>query len=276
MENVTFGWHDEDDSRRIDMAPGSPYAALVRGASILASAHIARSGPECGCERRISPVKYAFGSVCVDGDARTVTRSGSAVHLRRKGFDLLLLLLDRRPQAVSKEEIYAHLWPDTFVTEASLQSLVHETRHAIDDPEPHQSWISAVHGIGYRFEGHATASEPPGEPERLEAPAAWLLGDSTHVALRRGENVVGRTSDGLSHVEAPSVSRRHARITIGESATIEDLGSKNGTWVEGERLTGPRALADGAVVRLGSVTFTFRHAREPQSTVSDDAPERQG
>ena len=75
---------------------------------------------------------YAFGSVRVDADARVISRTAGAVHLTRKGFDLLLLLLENRPNAVSKEEIYTRVWPDTFVSEASLQFLIHEIRRAID------------------------------------------------------------------------------------------------------------------------------------------------
>ena len=72
----------------------------------------------------------------------------------------------------------------------------------------------------------------------------------------------------MIEVEAPTISRRHARIIIGDSVTLEDLESKNGTWLGDERLTAPRALADGDIVRLGSARFTFRLVRQPRSTES--------
>ena len=89
--------------------------------------------------------------------------------------------------------------------------------------------------------------------------------------LREGENIVGRDTAGLFQFAAPTtISRRHARIVIGESITIEDVGSKNGTWLQDERLTAPHGLADGDVVKLGSATFTFRVARPSKSTESVD------
>jgi DNA-binding winged helix-turn-helix (wHTH) protein len=214
-------------------------------------------------------VTYAFGSVRVDASARAISSTAGAVHLTRKAFDLLLLLLESRPDAVSKEQIYARVWPDTFVAESSLQSVVHEIRQAIDDPGARQSWIRTVHGIGYSFRGDVQIVDPPSRAPRKQQPAAWLVGESTRVALHAGENVLGRGTDvDVIEVDAPTISRRHARIVVGESMILEDLASKNGTWLKDERLTAPRVLTDGDVVRLGSTSFTFRLARQPKSTVS--------
>jgi DNA-binding winged helix-turn-helix (wHTH) protein len=218
-------------------------------------------------------MRYTFGDVCVDAAARTCSIRESPVHLTRKAFDLLLLLLERRPDAVSKEHIYARLWPDTFVAESSLQTLIHEIRQAIDDAESERSWIRTVHGIGYSFAGTVAASDAPAAPDRVARPAAWLLGASTRIVLHTGENILGRGVDEVDDVhdiDSPTISRRHARITIGARVTLEDLGSKNGTWLAGERLTGPHALNDGDVVRLGSLTFKFRLALQTKSTETAD------
>ena len=85
-----------------------------------------------------------------------------------------------------------------------------------------------------------------------------------------GENVLGRGVEDVIEVDLPTISRRHARITIGESAMLEDLSSKNGTWLKDERVIEPTLLADGDEVGLGSATFTFRLARSPKSTKSAD------
>ena len=214
-------------------------------------------------------MKYAFGSLSVDAGARSISRAEGSVHLTRKAFDVLLLLLECRSKVVSKEEIYARLWPHAFVTESSLQTLIHEIRHAIDQAGS-PSWIRTVHGIGYSFAGEALVSETPARSVRPERPAAWLFSDSARVALYEGANVLGRGADDVIQIEAPTISRRHARITIEDSITLEDLGSKNGTWLKDERLTGPRALVDGDVLRLGSSKFTIHLARCPKSTESAD------
>jgi DNA-binding winged helix-turn-helix (wHTH) protein len=110
-------------------------------------------------------VKYTFGRISVDASARIIAVGARPVHLTRKAFDLLLLLLEHRATAVSKDAIYARLWPDTFVAESSLQTLVHEIRQAIDDGGTGTSWIRTVHGIGYSFA--ATCKPPRGRPHRL-------------------------------------------------------------------------------------------------------------
>ena len=72
-------------------------------------------------------------------------------------------------------------------------------------------------------------------------------------------HIVGRGADASVWIDATGVSRHHARILIdGGDATLEDLGSKNGTYVAGERVTSPRRLHDGDQIRLGSVVVTFQ------------------
>ena len=212
---------------------------------------------------------FTFGRVCVDAQARRVSRDGRPVRLTRKAFDLLLLLLEHGPDAVSKEQIHARIWPHTFVGESSLQSLVHEIRRRVDDPARGASWIVTVHGVGYRFEGDAVTSRPAaGDAAR---PAAWLVAGATRLGLLPGENVIGR-GEGVIEIDAPTISRHHARITVAPVVTIEDLGSKNGTWIDGQRVTASAVLADGTSVRLGSVTMAFQLGRQPEPTESVREP----
>jgi DNA segregation ATPase FtsK/SpoIIIE, S-DNA-T family len=116
------------------------------------------------------------------------------------------------------------------------------------------------------------ATPGPSASARPQRPAAWLFRESLRLALYEGENVLGRGVEDLIEVDLPTISRRHARITIGESAILEDLSSKNGTWLKGERVIEPARLADGDEVGLGSATFTFRLARSPESTETSEIP----
>jgi len=211
-------------------------------------------------------VNYRFGTVRLDPDSRSIENGGRAVHLTRKAFDLLLLLVEASPNAVTKDQVYARIWPDAFVTESSLQTLVREIRQALDEPHSRQSWIRTIRGIGYSFAGEAVVSDRPSHA--IESPLAWLIGKSLRVPLHAGENILGRGLDDVGEINLPGVSRRHARITLADAPVLEDLGSKNGTWLENERLTSPRELADGAAVRLGSAEFTFRLCRPAGSTES--------
>jgi pSer/pThr/pTyr-binding forkhead associated (FHA) protein len=88
--------------------------------------------------------------------------------------------------------------------------------------------------------------------------------------LYEGEQIVGRDPALDLVLDSPKVSRRHARIAIAaESATIEDLGSKNGSFVDDVRIEVPTALRSGSRVRLGRFTLVFRSEAPLPSTETD-------
>jgi pSer/pThr/pTyr-binding forkhead associated (FHA) protein len=96
------------------------------------------------------------------------------------------------------------------------------------------------------------------------------LKDGRRIPLSSGENILGRDLEGIIDIDSPSVSRRHARIRVLErDATIEDLDSKNGTYVRGERvLAVPVPLSDGDELRIGSVSLRFRQQTPSGSTMT--------
>jgi DNA-binding winged helix-turn-helix (wHTH) protein len=205
---------------------------------------------------------YRLGDISIDAASRLVTRGAIAPHLTRKAFDLLLLLIERRPSVVSKDEIHSRLWADTFVSESSVQALISEIRQALDDRD--RSIIRTVHGVGYALGVELTAG--PADERSQNVARAWLLADNWRVAIYHGDNIVGRAGGDVVTIDLPGISRRHARISVGDGVILEDLGSKNGTWLHDQRVTSPVALSDGDQVRLGSILFTFRLAREVDST----------
>jgi pSer/pThr/pTyr-binding forkhead associated (FHA) protein len=77
--------------------------------------------------------------------------------------------------------------------------------------------------------------------------------------LSAGENVLGRERTAGIWVGHPSISRAHARIVVEEEqAVVEDLGSKNGTWLGSRRVEGRITLADGDEIRVGEVRLLYR------------------
>lgn len=100
-------------------------------------------------------MKVGFGSCVLDTDSREVRKEGLAVHLTPLAFRLLELLLEHRPRALSKAELMDAPWPGTFVTEASLSSLVADLRSAIGDAARDSMLIRTVHRYGYAFAGDA-------------------------------------------------------------------------------------------------------------------------
>src|SRR5262249_20779335 len=203
-------------------------------------------------------MRLRFGDCVLDGETRQLLVGGKPIHVSPKAFELLEILLECRPRALAKSEIHERLWRDTFVSDGTLTSLVAEVRSAIGDTGEETQWIRTVHRFGYAFSGPVEAEE--GRRRRHRPSFAYrLFWRTREIALEEGENVIGREPDVGIFIDHPSVSRRHARIQIlGESAVIEDLGSKNGTLRGGEKVSGASALADGDKLRLGSVDLVFR------------------
>jgi DNA-binding winged helix-turn-helix (wHTH) protein len=209
-------------------------------------------------------VRYLFESTIVDADRRLLVRSGSHVHLPPKAFALLLFLIQQRPSAVSKADLMSHLWPDTFVSDATLASLVADVREAIGDTGRDARIIRTLHRFGYAF----VADVELNAGAHADRPVlGWLLGESWRLPLHTGEIVLGREGEGVVPLPSGSVSRRHAALVMdGHLATVRDLGSKNGTFVDDVRVDEPTALRDGARLRLGTVVLTFRGASDASST----------
>jgi len=190
-----------------------------------------------------------------DSAARRVWCDGVEHHLTRKAFDLLSILIERRPAAVSKADIHAQLWPDTFVSEVTLHSLVSELRRVLGGDAERPRFIRTIHGFGYAFVGPVESPDagPAARPVR-----GWLVSQTGRVNLFDGDNLLGRDLDNVIDLPSPTVSRRHATIRFAADAWLEDLGSKNGTFVGDLRVIQPIRLADGDRVRLGAVLLTFK------------------
>jgi DNA-binding winged helix-turn-helix (wHTH) protein len=215
-------------------------------------------------------MRASFSEFVLDTAMRQLFRGGTRVHLEPKALELLELLLTRRPEAVSKTEIQRRLWPDTFVSESSLTGLVAQVRKALADDRRQERFLRTVHGFGYAFSAEvATGAEKEADP-----PARLIWEDSVFL-LKPGDNVLGRSEEAAVRIDAPGVSRRHARIVVTEDrATIADLASKNGTFVGEGRIEGPTPLRDGDRLRLGRQLLVFRRAGSAAATWTESPPPR--
>jgi DNA-binding winged helix-turn-helix (wHTH) protein len=204
-------------------------------------------------------MRLLFGNFTIDDDTRQLLREDRAVHLSPKAFDLLTILLSARPRALTKTELHARLWPDTFVSDANLAMLVAEIRSALGDNARTPRFVRTVQRHGYAFHGSATDVAHSTTLQRGAGLKYWLLAPLRQIWLTAGENVVGRDPGVQVWLDSASVSRRHARITVeGDRVTVEDLNSKNGTRVGGSQISTPLPLADGDEVRFGTISLTFR------------------
>jgi DNA-binding winged helix-turn-helix (wHTH) protein len=204
-------------------------------------------------------MRVAFGSFVFDSETRELLEDGRRVHVSPKAFDLLRLLLDRRPNVVSKTEIHDRVWPGAFVGDANLSVVVAEIRQLLRDDSKEARFIRTVHRAGYAFSGPVVDQPVDRGVTRRAGPRCWLVWNDRSLALIEGENVVGRDPRCDVWLDASGVSRRHARIGVtADQVSIEDLQSSNGTFVKGRRLTAPHTLADGDEIELGAATLTLR------------------
>jgi DNA-binding winged helix-turn-helix (wHTH) protein len=206
-------------------------------------------------------VVLRFGECTIDVPRREVRRHDAAVHLTPKAFDLLVLLVHEAPRVVAKSELHERLWPGTFVTDATLVGLIKEIRRGLGDHDPGAPIIRTAHRIGYAFslplEGTPSAT-------RLRH---WLVVSGQRLALRDGENLIGRDPSAHVCLDSASVSRSHARIVAGhDGASIEDRGSKNGTRVGDQPVAGVTTLRDGDRLRFGTVSAVYRASGAGMST----------
>jgi DNA-binding winged helix-turn-helix (wHTH) protein len=213
-------------------------------------------------------MQLAVSDWVFDSDTRQVIRSGRAVPLSPKAFALLELLIRRRPKAVSRGEIHENLWPGTFVSPANLANLVVELRAALGDDARKPRILRTVTRFGYAF---AAESAVPAEKRARGSRsfACRLVWGPREIALESSENLIGRDSESVVWIDDVSVSRRHARISVDATgATIEDLGSKNGTYVRGRKIVKPARLTDGDAIKIGPARMLFRLFRKTGSTAS--------
>ena len=203
-----------------------------------------------------------FGEFVFDTEAHRLLRGKEEVHLTPKAWELLELLVRSRPRAVSKTEVRQKLWPDAHVGEGSLTVLTSELRSALGDSAREQRYVRTVFGHGYAFAAEATDDTPP-PPSAASGTLPRVVWGRRVLPLGEGENLLGRDDDVTLHIDDASVSRHHAVIRVSNgAATLEDLGSKNGTWVAERKVEAPVTLEDGDVFALGEVALLFR--RSPQ------------
>ena len=215
-------------------------------------------------------MRQSFGDCVLDRARRELTRGGRTIHCGPKLLALLELLIDAAPRVLTKDEIHKALWPDTFISEATLTSLVAELRAAIGDPARTPRLVRTVHGYGYAFIGDITgrATAPP-DAAALGRCSYRIIAGDREIPLGSGQHMLGRAPDAAVVIDDNGVSRHHARITIdAEGATLEDLGSKNGTILSGKPVAGPTRLYDGAMIVIGTTALRFRAFEALTSTAT--------
>jgi hypothetical protein len=198
--------------------------------------------------------------------------------------DVLAFLGQHQGEVVSKDEIIAAVWARQYMAESVLTRSIAELRRVLGDDAAKPRYIETVTKRGYRLVAtveysEAPAAAPPKEPAPCVPPSA--LGEHTcglcwgeqEIPLSEGENIIGRTGDAVVRISSSRVSRRHARIMVASGrAVLEDLGSKNGTFLRGRRIHRPVELSDGDEICFGRDVMVFRFCYPMGTTLTDEPP----
>jgi len=203
-------------------------------------------------------MRLHFEDCVLDLDTRELSRAGRPIALSPKAFGLIELLARQRPKAVSKAEIHKAIWPDTFVTETNLANLVVELRAALGDDAHSSRIIRTVPRFGYAFCAEARSEDASPAAAGGEDQPRLVWGRRV-IDLEPGENLIGRDRSAVVWINDESVSRRHARIRVGDDGVfLEDLGSKNGTFLRGVPVARAVRLEDGDEFTIGEMVAPLR------------------
>lgn len=242
-----------------------------------------------GYDRRTMAGAFRFAEFELDVSAYALRRRDESVKLERIPMEVLILLVERAGMLVERSEIQRQLWgPAVFVEHgAAINTAIRKIRYALDDDASRPRFVETVVGKGYKFIGSLERAPSlqngnvAGNGDTEVSPRASFqfprysitLGKQEFV-LHAAETLIGREPSVGIYLDHPSVSRKHARIAIESvGATLSDLGSRNGTFLNGRRVEGAAKIHDNDVIALGPITLIFHVARAPTSTQSMSASE---
>jgi DNA-binding winged helix-turn-helix (wHTH) protein len=219
---------------------------------------------------RLPRGEFRLGEWMVQPGVDRVARNEIEVHLRARLMDVLLYLAAHAGEVVPKGEILAAVWGQKFLAESVLTRTITELRRALGDNPHHPRYIETITKRGYRLvapvDWPAAGAGVPAS--RCAAFVISYAGARTQLA--EGESMLGRGADATVRIDALSVSRHHARIVVsGGHAWVEDLGSKNGTAVDGRTVAGRVELTDGARIKIGPAALVL-HVLGPDATTETD------
>jgi DNA-binding winged helix-turn-helix (wHTH) protein len=223
-----------------------------------------------------------FAEFELDVGAYELRRQDGPLKLEKLPMEVLILLVQRAGTLVQRSEIQTMLWsPDVYVEhDSAINTAVRKIRRTLGDDAERPRFVETVVGKGYRFiapvESDADSAAQSRARDRRSStqsqrmfPSYSVTRGSQEFILEAGETVFGRDPAAGVYVDHPSVSRRHACIAIGSrGAVLEDLKSRNGTFVNGRRIDQPTDIDHGAIIGLGPITLTFSVMAAPASTQS--------
>ena len=182
---------------------------------------------------------FEFGEFRLDQQRRELKGAKGEIALEPKALALLNLLISERRRAVSKEEIFAEIWPGVFVTDASLSTSIRQIRKALGDDGNRQEFIKTIHGHGFRFVAEvvdiapartarpADRAIPASKPTIAIRPFQLIGSDPAHQAV--AEAIPAELIATLSRLRWINVIARGSSFRFGVDVQDNgDIGTKLG------------------------------------------------
>jgi DNA-binding winged helix-turn-helix (wHTH) protein len=225
------------------------------------------------------PRLVRFGLFELDLRTGELRKRGVRIALQDQPFQVLAMLVARPGDLVAREELRAALWPDAVFVDFDhgLNKAVGKIRRALGDLADSPRFVETLERRGYRFMAPVERLEEAGRSQPAGARIASarlvrLVWNDRAIPLPAGTHFIGREPESAVWVDSSLVSRRHARLMVDDvGLTVEDLGSHNGTFVNGERLAGLRRLVHGDEIRVGSARIVVHDPSEHAATLTDPA-----
>ena len=173
-------------------------------------------------------MRYEFGDFVLDVSRRVLLRSGEPVALAPKALELLIALVERPAAVLSKREILARVWPDTFVEEANVAQNISLLRKAVGD------LIVTIPRSGYRFGGTVRAAADFGDRQAFHD---YIRG--RHYWNKRTRADLERAFEYAT--KAAEADPAYARAQLGLADTYNLLGAQHA--MVAPRTAFPRARA---------------------------------
>jgi DNA-binding winged helix-turn-helix (wHTH) protein len=213
---------------------------------------------------------FHLGDWLVEPMLDRMSRGEQVVQLRPRAMDVLACLALQGGELASKRHLIDTVWRTEFVSDHVLTQVIAELRAALGDNARNPSYIENIPRRGYRLVASLTPIESAGPAATGPSLPFRLEGEEGDYPLAQGTNLIGRTADAVVLIDRTEVSRCHARIVVeGTAATLEDLGSKNGTYLNGQRLRQPSPLTDGDEIWIGRSVARFRFVAEGEPTTTE-------
>jgi DNA-binding winged helix-turn-helix (wHTH) protein len=222
--------------------------------------------------------RFRVGDWLVEPELGRIERGEDVRRVEPKVMEVLAVLARSAGELLSKAEITDVVWQLPFISDNRLTGVIADLRRALEDDAANPRYVETIPTRGYRliapvqWLGGGNATSEPAHDSSFKLEAA-----DRGYRLREGVTVIGRGTEADLRIDSEWVSRRHARVVVnGRDATIEDLGSKNGTHVNGASVQGAVPLHDGDEIRLGRgvVLLRFVAALGATRTEAETTPDR--